>query len=265
MKSNITLGRYLPGNSFIHRLNPKIKIISLLILLGILFTLRDIFSLIVLLIAGLSLFFMAKIPIMHVIKSLKPIIYIVLISLIVFFFFTKGGVVLVRVGSFTVESEGVWQGVFVVIRLLNLLLFSLLVTLSTTPLSLTHGFSYYLKPLKKVGLPVDEISMIMAITLRFIPTLIEEGQRLIMSQSARGVDFETGSLIKKVRNLSPLIVPLFVSSFRRADELATAMEARGFCVGAERTRMHQDYLSWQDWIIPLILGFLLIISLIIKL
>ncbi len=265
MKNNLVLGRYLPGDSFIHKLNPRIKIVSLLIILAMLFSFNSFLGLLILLALGIVLFLFSGIPLVHVVKSMKPIMYIALIALFVFFFFTKGGVVLLRFGDITIESEGVREGFFIVTRLINLLLYSLLVTLSSTPLSLAHGLSYFIRPLKRVNVPVEEVTMVMAITLRFIPTLIEESGRLMIAQSARGVNFETGSIIKKAKNLTPLVVPLFISAFRRADELALAMEARGYCIGAVRTRMNEDIVSLKDLIIPIVLVIILIATLILDL
>ncbi|MBW6462745.1 MAG: energy-coupling factor transporter transmembrane protein EcfT [Bacillota bacterium] len=246
MSRSITLGQYLPGNSYVHRLNPRLKILALLLLLVLLFSLNSFAGLFSLLAMALLLLFSARIPFRYFLKGLRPILYIVIFALIIYLFFTKGGVVLLRIGSFTIESEGVREGFFVITRLITLIIFSLLVTLTTTPLSLTHGMSFFMKPLSKIGLPTDEVAMIMAIALRFIPTLMEESQRLMRAQVSRGADFETGSIFRRAQNLVPLIVPLFVSAFRRADDLALAMEARGYRLGAKRTRLHVDKVLPAD-------------------
>ncbi len=257
MSRSITLGHYLPGDSAIHQLNPRIKVPVLMVILVILFAIKTLTGLMAVLVAVLLLFAVARVPFSYLLKGLRPIIYIALFALIIFIFFTKGGVVLFRFGPLTVESEGLWQGLFVIIRLVTLVLFSLLLTLTTTPLSLTHGLGYYLKPLSRIGLPAEEVVMIMAIALRFIPTLIEESQRLMRAQVSRGADFESGSIFRKAKNLVPLIVPLFVSAFRRADELALAMEARGYRLGARRTRLHEDLIKTQDWLVLLMALLLL--------
>lgn len=246
MSRSITLGQYLPGNSYVHRLNPRLKILALLLLLVLLFSLNSFTGLFSLLAMALLLLFSARIPFRYFLKGLRPILYIVIFALIIYLFFTKGGVVLFRIGSVTIESEGVREGFFVITRLITLIIFSLLVTLTTTPLSLTHGMSFFMKPLSKIGLPTDEVAMIMAIALRFIPTLMEESQRLMRAQVSRGADFETGSIFRRAQNLVPLIVPLFVSAFRRADDLALAMEARGYRLGAKRTRLHEDKVLPAD-------------------
>ncbi len=260
MSRSITLGQYLPGESLIHRLNPRLKILTLVLILILLFSLERFGALTAYLGFALFLFAVAKVPFRYLLRGLRPILFIALFALIIYFFFSKGGVVLFRIGIFTVESEGVKEGLFIVTRLAALVLFSLLVTLTTTPLSLTHGMSYLLKPLRYLGLPTEEVAMIMSVALRFIPTLMEESQRLMRAQLARGADFETGSIFRKAGNLVPLIVPLFVSAFRRADELALAMEARGYRIGAKRTRMYEDIILPRDWVVLAFVLALLLIS-----
>lgn len=261
MTRSITLGQYMPGESLMHRLNPRIKLLAMLLILFLLFSLKSYSSLTGLLVIALLVLIAARIPVSYFLRGLRPILYIALFALIIFFFFTKGGIVLFRVGPVTVESDGVREGLFVVTRLVTLVLFSLIVTLTTTPLSLTYGISYFLKPLRHLGLPTEEVAMIMAIALRFIPTLMEESQRLMRAQMARGADFETGSIFRKAKNLVPLIVPLFVSAFRRADELALAMEARGYRLGAKRTRMYEDIIAPIDWAVLLFVTLLLAVAL----
>jgi energy-coupling factor transport system permease protein len=261
MSRSITLGQYLPGNSVIHRLNPRFKILTLLLILILLFSLDNYGSLAALFLFSLALLAGAKIPFRYFIRGLRPILYIAIFALIIFFFFTRGGVVLLRIGMVTIESEGVREGLFVITRLITLVFFSLLVTLTTTPLSLTYGMGYFLKPLRYVGLPTEEVAMIMAIALRFIPTLMEESQRLMRAQVSRGADFETGSIFRRAKSLIPLIVPLFVSAFRRADELALAMEARGYRLGAKRTRLHEDVIAFRDWAALGLICALLVVSL----
>lgn len=247
MTRSITLGHYIPGRSLLHRLNPRFKLLALLIFLIALFWLKTLTGMAAMVLLSIVLLSLARVPYCYLLRGLRPIMYIVLFTLIIYFFFTKGGVVLLRIGPVTVESLGVVEGLFVVARLFGLVLATLLVTLTTTPLSLTHGLEFFLKPFKWIGLPVAEIAVIMTIALRFIPTLMEESQRLMRAQMARGADFESGNLFRKARNLTPLIVPLFVSAFRRADELALAMEARGYRIGARRTRMHEEQIALRDW------------------
>ncbi len=265
MARSITMGQYIPGVSIIHQLNPRFKLLTLVLILALLFLLETFGALVVSLGMALALFAMAGVPFKYLLRGLRPVLYISIFALIIYFFFTSGGVVLFRIGFLTVESEGVEQGIFIIARLVVLVLFSLLVTLTTTPLSLTHGMAYFLSPLQRLGLPTEEVAMIMAVALRFIPTLMEESQRLMRAQLARGADFETGSIFKRARNLVPLIVPLFVSAFRRADELAIAMEARGFRIGAKRTRMQDDLITFKDWAALVITLALIVLVLIFNL
>ncbi len=247
MTRSITLGQYLPGNSLIHNLSPRLKILILVIVLITLFLVESPAGLLFFLSLSLVLYALAGIPFRFLLRGLRPILLIAVFALVVYFFFSRGGVVLFRLGFITVESDGVRDGLFIVTRLVTLVFFSLLVTLTTTPLSLTYGIGYYLMPLRYAGLPAEEVAMIMSVALRFIPTLMEESQRLMRAQLARGADLATGSIFRKASNLVPLVVPLFVSAFRRADELALAMEARGYRVGAKRTRMQEDIIKAGDW------------------
>lgn len=254
MSRSITLGQYLPGESLVHQLNPRVKILALLMMLAVLFIVQTFYALISLLLFAVLLLASSGVPFSYFLRGIRPILYIALFALVIYFFFTRGGVVLLRIGFITVESDGVWEGLFVVTRLVALVLYSLLLTLTTTPLSLTHGMGYFLKPLKYIGLPTDEVAMIMSIALRFIPTLMEESQRLMRAQLSRGADFESGSIFRKAKSLVPLIVPLFISAFRRADELALAMEARGFRLGARRTCLHEDIIAPRDWAVLLVVA-----------
>ena len=247
MSRSITLGQYIPGHSFLHRLNPRFKLLSLLAMLTLLFLLRSYLGLCIFLALLLSLLAVSGVPAIYFFRGLRPLLYIVLMTLVVYVFFTPGGVVLFRLGPFTAESAGLAEGMFVVLRLVLLVWSSLLVTLTTTPLALTDALEFFLRPLKLLRLPVSELAMIMTIAMRFIPTLMEESQRVMRAQLARAADFETGNLIRRARSLTPIIVPLFISAFRRADELAIAMEARGYRVGARRTRMNQHPAGAGDW------------------
>ncbi len=260
MSRSITLGQYFPGQSLVHHLNPRMKLLSLLLVLALLFSLQSYAGLVVLFFIALILITTTRVPFRYFLRGLRPILYIALFALIIYFFFTSGGVVLLRVGFITVESEGVREGTFIILRLVTLVFYSLLLTLTTTPLSLTYGLSYFLKPLRYIGMPTEEVAMIMAIALRFIPTLMEESQRLMRAQVSRGADFESGSIFRRAKSLVPLIVPLFVGAFRRADELALAMEARGYRIGARRTRMYEDSIAPRDWLILAVLLVLLITS-----
>ncbi|MBS3942960.1 MAG: energy-coupling factor transporter transmembrane protein EcfT [Dethiobacter sp.] len=247
MNRSITLGHFIPGRSLLHRLDPRFKLLALLNILITFFLLETHLGMAVLLLLLLLLVYIVRVPFGYLLRGLRPIFYIALFTLVIHIFYEKGGVVLLRLGPVTVESAGISEGLFVVARLFGLVLATLLVTLTSTPLSLAQGLEYFIKPFQLIRLPVAEVTMIMTIALRFIPTVMEESQRLMRAQIARGADFESGSLFRKAHNLTPLIVPLFVSAFRRADELALAMEARGFCIGARRTRLHERKATLCDW------------------
>jgi len=247
MNRGITLGYFMPGRSLLHRLDPRFKFLALLNILTAFFMLETHMGMAVLLLMLLFLVYLVRVPFGYLWRGLRPIIYIALFTLVIHIFYDKGGVVLLRLGPLTVESAGISEGLFVVARLFGLVLATLLVTLTTTPLSLAQGLEYFIKPLQLIRLPVAEVAMIMTIALRFIPTVMEESQRLMRAQMARGADFESGSPLRKAHNLTPLIVPLFVSAFRRADELALAMEARGFSIGARRTRLYERKATLRDW------------------
>lgn len=246
MSRSITMGRYFPGNSFLHRLNSRIKLLILLIFLTALFLLKTLIGL------GLFLLFLlltaaaVRVPLRYLFSGLRPLIYIILFTAIVYFFFTKGGVVLLRLGPLTIEQAGLMAGSFMIARLLGILFISMILTLTTTPLALAQAMEYFMKPLGRIGFPAGEIAMIMTIALRFIPTIAEESERLLQAQMARGADFG-GGFFSRARQFTPLMVPLFVGAFRRADELALAMEARGYRIGAPRTRMHEEQITVADW------------------
>ncbi|NLA04782.1 MAG: energy-coupling factor transporter transmembrane protein EcfT [Firmicutes bacterium] len=253
MNHSVTLGRYLPGSSFLHRLSPRIKLLVLLLFLVILFMLQTFAGLGLLLILLLVAVATVRIPFRYLVGGLRPIVYIVIFTAVLYFFFTKGGVVLLRLGTLTIEQEGVSAGLFMIARLVGLVLMSLLLTLTTSPLDLAQGMEYFMRPLGRLGFPAGEIAVIMSIALRFIPTIAEESQRLLRAQQARGADFE-GGFFSRARKFAPLMVPLFIGAFRRADELALAMEARGYRVGAARTRMHEEKIRAADWAVLLLAG-----------
>ena len=253
MNHSVTLGSYLPGSSFLHRLSPRIKLLVLLLFLVILFMLQTFAGLGLLFILLLVAVATVRIPFRYLVGGLRPIVYIVIFTAVVYFFFTKGGVVLLRLGTLTIEQEGVSAGLFMIARLVGLVLMSLLLTLTTSPLDLAQGMEYFMRPLGRLGFPAGEIAVIMSIALRFIPTIAEESQRLLRAQQARGADFE-GGFFSRARKFAPLMVPLFIGAFRRADELALAMEARGYRVGAARTRMHEEKIRAADWAVLLLAG-----------
>ena len=237
MLKDITLGQYFPGNSPIHRLDPRTKLIMLVVYIIALFSAQGwigyalVFGFLAMVIA------VSKIPVKAIVRGMKPLIFILVFTGILNLFFTGGDTVLVSFWRITITLEGVVRAVFMMVRILLLISATFLLTYTTSPIALTDGLEALLNPLKKLRLPVHELSMMMCIALRFIPTLIEETDKIMCAQKARGADFESGNLMQRVKALVPILVPLFISAFRRADELATAMECRCYQGGDGRTKM----------------------------
>ena len=236
---NITLGQYYAVNSPIHRLDPRVKIVLALLYIVIVFLCSNILSMVLLLISALAIVLLSKIPIKIVLKSIKPIVFIIAFTGIINIFWTTGeGAPLLDIGFITVYKEGIINAVFLIVRIIMLIIgSSILLTYTTTPIALTDGIERLLSPLKKIGLPVHDFAMIMTIALRFIPTLMEEADKIMNAQKARGADFTNGSLIQRAKALIPILIPLFSSSIRHALDLATAMECRCYKGGEGRTRM----------------------------
>lgn len=257
---SITIGQYLPGSSPIHRLDPRLKIIALILYIIAIFFVRTFAGFGAALIFTAFLLQISRLPLRYILRGLRPVLFLVVFTILLHFFLTKGGEVLVRMGPVTIESAGVRLGVFMSLRLLFLVVTTSLLTLTTSPIALTDGIEYLLKPFKRVGLPAHEIAMMMTIALRFIPTLMEESQKIMKAQMARGADFESGGLLKRARSMAPLLVPLFISAFRRADELAVAMEARCYRGGDRRTRMKEMVVTHLDYYaLTVVAAFLLLI------
>ena len=251
MLKDITIGQYFPGDTFVHRLDPRIKILIVIMFIASLFFIDSFYPYIF--IFGFILFtiVLSKIPIKFVLKGLKPLALIITITFIINVFLTKGEV-LFQIGPLTVTKEGLSQAVFMALRLIFLITGTSLLTLTTSPISLTDGIEKLLSPFKRIGLPAHELAMMMTIALRFIPTLLEETDKIMKAQMARGADFESGNAINRAKNLVPLLVPLFVNAFRRADELAIAMEARCYRGGEHRTRLNELKIKRQDiWAISI--------------
>lgn len=237
MLKDITLGQYFPGNSPIHRLDPRTKLIMLVVYIVALFLAQSWISYAVMLVFLLFIIKISTIPPKSIIRGMKPIVMILVFTGVLNLFFTRDGEVLVNVGFIVITSGGLTRAVFMMARILMLITGTFLLTYTTSPISLTDGLEALLNPLKKLHVPVHELSMMMCIALRFIPTLIEETDKIMSAQKARGADFENGSLMERARALIPILVPLFIGAFRRADELATAMECRCYQGGEGRTKM----------------------------
>lgn len=249
IKKSITIGQFIPANSPIHHLDTRMKLLSAILFMVFVFMIENVYGYIILLVFLIGVIFLSKIPIKYFINGLKPILMLILFTVIMQLFFTKGiNPPLIQFKFIYVYKEGIYAALFIFLRLLILVFSSSILTLTSSPMQLTSGLEFILKPFKYIGLPTSEISMMMTIALRFIPTILEETDRLIKAQSARGANFETGSLFKRINNLIPILIPLFVSSFRRADDLAIAMESRCFQVGAPRTHLKIMRFKWFDYV-----------------
>ena len=246
MLKDITLGQYFPGNTVVHQLDPRIKIILTTLFIVALFMAGGIVSyLLMFCFLALSVL-LSQIRVRALLKGMKPLIFIIIFTALLNVFYTTGEV-LAEWWIFTVTKQGLVTAGFMVARILMLVSGTFLLTYTTSPIMLTDGLERLLGPLKKIRVPVHELAMMMTIALRFIPTLIEETDKIMSAQKARGADFESGNLIKRVKALIPLLVPLFISAFRRADELAVAMECRCYRGGEGRTRLRQLSLESRDY------------------
>lgn len=242
MLKDITIGQYFPGTTVIHKMDPRTKILAVVFYIAALFTAKGIVGYLLTLAFLIAAVRISKIKFKTIMKGVKPLIFIICFTAILNMFYTDGNV-LVKFWIFKITDAGIRQAVLMVARIVMLVTGTFLLTYTTSPITLTDGLELLLGPLKKIHVPVHELSMMMSIALRFIPTLIEETDKIMSAQKARGADFETGNLLQKAKALIPILVPLFVSAFRRADELATAMECRCYTGGAGRTRLSP--LKWH--------------------
>jgi energy-coupling factor transport system permease protein len=236
---DITLGQYYPGNSFIHRLDPRTKILSTLLLIVAVFLANTAIGYAALCAMVLFIILVSGLPFMLVLKSVKPLLFIIVLTLVLHAVMGQGEHVLYQWKFIRITEEGLRLGVQMAMRLILLLMISSILTFTTSPIVLTDGIEALLRPFRVIGVPAHELAMMMTIALRFIPTLMEETDRIIKAQTARGADFSGGNLLVRAKNMLPILVPLFISAFRRADDLAVAMEARCYRGGEGRTRMHQ--------------------------
>lgn len=237
MLKDITLGQYFPGHSAIHRMDPRTKLILTVGYIVALFMAGNWLSYLLMMIFLVSCVQISKIPPKSIVRGMKPLVLILVFTGALNLFYADGGVELVRIGSLAITTQGAKQALFMIWRILMLISGTFLLTYTTSPISLTDGIESLLNPLKKIHVPVHELAMMMSIALRFIPTLIEETDKIMSAQKARGADFENGSIIQRAKALVPILVPLFIGAFRRADELATAMECRCYQGGEGRTKM----------------------------
>ena len=246
MMNSMIIGKYVPGDSPVHRMDPRAKLLMIFAFVFIVFLANNIFTYILLGLYTLTIVFMTKLPIQFLIRGLKPVLWVILFTFLLHLFVTKEGNILLDLGFLKIYEEGLIQGIYISLRFLYLILITTILTLTTTPIEITDGMESLLGPLKKVGLPVHELALMMSISLRFIPTLMEETDKILKAQMARGVDFTGGPIKDRFKAIVPLLVPLFISAFKRAEELATAMEARGYRGGEGRTKLRQLHWGLTD-------------------
>ena len=255
---DITLGQYFPGNTFIHRMDPRAKLLFTILYIVALFIAKSLLTYLVLIAVLVFCVAVSKIKPSALFKGLKPILFLVIITGLLNLFYTPGDPIW-QWGFLKISVAGIWAAVFMILRIVMLICCTFMLTYTTSPIMLTDGLENLLGPLKKIKVPVHELSMMMSIALRFIPTLIEETDKIMSAQRARGADFDTGNLFQRAKALVPLLVPLFVSSFRRADELAIAMECRCYHGGEGRTRLKElRYAGWD--VVALMFGLLLCVG-----
>ena len=240
---NIIIGRYIPGNSPLHRMDPRAKLLLIFFYVFIVFIANSVLTYALLGIYTLTIVLLTKVPIRYILSGLKPILWVILFTFILHIFLTKEGDLLVDLGWLKIYEGGVTQGIFISLRLLYLIIMTTILTLTSTPIEITDGMESLLAPFKKIGLPTHELALMMSISLRFIPTLMQETEKIMKAQAARGVEFTSGPIKDRMKAVVPLLIPLFISSFKRAEELAIAMEARGYRGGEGRTKMR--LLQWR--------------------
>ncbi len=246
MTANITLGQFLPGDSGVHRLDPRTKIMLMVLYIVIVFIVDTMWVYVLPTLLLVFMFIMAHVPASYFFSSLKPMRWLLLFMFIINLFSTAGETVWLQWWIIRITQEATLRAVFFTLRLVLLVAGTSILTLTTSPIMLTDGLEKLMSPLRKVHFPAHELAMMMTIALRFIPTLMEETDRIQKAQMARGADFESGNIIQRAKSMIPILVPLFISAFRRADELAMAMESRCYHGGEGRTRMRELHFHWGD-------------------
>ena len=263
MIRDITIGQYYPAKSFIHRLDPRVKIVCTLLFLISLFVQNSILGYALATVFLIMIIKVSRVPFKFIVKGLKAVVILLLFTVVMNLFLTEGGVVLVQFWIFRITENGLRTSVFMAVRLTYLILGSSLMTFTTTPNSLTDGLESLLHPLNKLNVPVHEVAMMMSIALRFIPILLEETDKIMKAQIARGADLDSGNIIQKTKAMVPILVPLFMSAFRRANDLAMAMEARCYHGGEGRTKMKpliyksRDYAAYTITIVYVVAVFVI--------
>ena len=247
MLKDVTLGQFFPGTSIVHRLDPRCKLLMTVVYIAALFTAENYVPYAAMLVVTGVCIALSRIPLKVILRGLKPLWIIIVLTMVIHMFTGQGENVIFSWKFFKVTQEGLEMGLKMSMRLILLLLISSILTFTTSPIVLTDGIEALLRPFKRFGVPAHELAMMMTIALRFIPTLLEETDRIMKAQTARGADFSSGNLMQRAKNMLPLLIPLFISAFRRADDLAVAMEARCYRGGEGRSRMHELVYYGRDY------------------
>lgn len=264
MLEKMIFGRFIPGTSFIHRLDPRSKLLFVFLFIIAVFLANNTVTYAILLMFTLLVIITSRIRLYFLLNGLKPILFLIVFTMLMHIIFTKEGDLLFQLGFFKIYEEGLRQGIYISIRFLVLVLITSILTLTTSPISITDGMEDLLGPFKRFKLPVHELALMMSISLRFIPTLMDETDKILKAQLARGSDISTGSLKQRIRAVVPLLVPLFVSAFKRAEDLAIAMEVRGYRGGDGRTRYRQLHWNWRDTFILVLLIVLAVVLMVLR-
>lgn len=247
MMDRVTIGQYLQGDSFVHRLDPRVKILLTLLFMVIVFFVDTMVGYIPLFLYVAAIIYVAEIPVKSLIRGLKPILMIVVLTFIINLLTTPGQL-LTKIWFLEITREGIEKSIFIAVRIVLLVMGTSLMTLTTSPIAMTDGLESLMTPLKVIRFPAHELAMMISIALRFIPTLFQEAEKIMKAQKARGADFESGNILNRAKAMIPLMVPLFINAFHRAEELATAMEARCYRGGKGRTRLNPLQMQTIDWI-----------------
>lgn len=262
MLKDITLGQYFPIDSPVHALDPRVKILLTFAFITAVFCVTNLWGFVLVCAFVLFAVIMSRVSVLTVLKGIKPVVFLIVFTAVINLFMTNGtiaeiGGISLKIGFLKITYEGIYSAALMSLRLVFLVVGTSLLTLTTSPIHLTDGIEKLLSPFARIGVPAGELAMMMTIALRFIPTLLEETDKIMKAQMARGADFESGNIISRAKALIPVLVPLFISSFRRADDLAVAMECRCYRGGKGRTRLHELKMGYRDLVASLIVSVLI--------
>ncbi|MCD7036610.1 energy-coupling factor transporter transmembrane protein EcfT [Metabacillus sp. GX 13764] len=262
--NSIIIGKYVPGDSLIHRMDPRAKLLTIFFYVFIVFLANNAATYALLGVFTVIIVGLTRLPLRFLLNGMKPVIWIIVFTFILHIMMTREGQVVLDLPFLKIYEEGIRQGIYISLRFLYLILVTTILTLTTTPIEVTDGMEELLNPLKKIKLPVHELALMMSIALRFIPTLMDETEKIMKAQMARGVDFTSGPITERIKSIIPLLVPLFISAFKRAEELATAMEARGYQGGEGRTKYRLLYWKVLDTLMLSSLALLAVLLFVLR-